>query len=96
MDRTGLSDLGQPSAWSGVTDGDLRAKATTIELPELDVRLEQGDRIETPNGTRVFDHAIMDEHEYWAIVYEDGPGGHGHGWLKMMLRSGEWTLEEDD
>lgn len=94
MSAESLADLGHPSAWTGAC-GDLRAKATTIEFPELDIRLEQGTRITTPRGTYVFDYAIMNETQSWAIVYEHGPGGHGHRWLLMQLRRGEWTLETE-
>lgn len=98
-----LADVDSPVARDGSTDG-FEARATEIEFTDIGVRLEQGDRIETPTHDKVFHSAVMDDDGMWTILYarncdvERGstPGGHGHGWLRMKLRTGEWSIADTD
>ncbi|MFW5896205.1 MAG: hypothetical protein ACOCUA_02355 [archaeon] len=99
------ADIDQPTAWT--ENSGIEARAETIEFPELDVIIERGDTIEIDRNDRpdmVFHSAVMDDRGMWAILYAFNgdpdnrgvPGGHGPGYLKMRLRSGEWEVASDD
>jgi len=94
--RQNIAEVDQPVSRDGYReDNPMRAAATTLQFPDLGITVEQGDLIATDNDDRcavVFDKALMNERGMWTVVYEDGPGGHGYGWLKMKLRRGEYKI----